>query len=78
MTGPALGGFEQRGPWADRNQLYKWIGNPEEFMKNDDYTKGLKAKYATVMQAFPSITKEEVDAILNYVSWQHGQNTVVP
>ena len=78
MTGPALGGFEKRGKWDDRDQLYRWIRNPEVFMHNDDYTKGLKAKYNTVMTAFPGITNEEVDAILNYVSWQHGQNAVIP
>ena len=78
MTGPALGGFEQRGPWSDRSQLYKWIRNPEGFMKDNDYTKGLKAKYNTVMTAFPGITNEEVDAVLNYIEMQYGQNAVMP
>jgi len=78
IIGPALGGFEKRGQWSDRELLYKWIRNPGVFMQNDDYTKGLKAKYITMMSAFPGITNEEVDAISNYVSWEYGQKSIVP
>ena len=77
-TGPALGGFEERGPWSDRKQLYEWIRNPEAFMKNNDYTNGLRAKYNTMMQAFPGITNEEIDAVLNFVSWEYQQRAATP
>ena len=68
MTGPALQGFEERGPWSDRNKLYSWVRNPEAFMKNDPYTKALKSKYGTMMSAFPNITDEEIDAIVAFLS----------
>ena len=68
VVGPALMGFQERGPWSDKNKLYSWIRNPEEFMKKDAYTQGLKLKYGSVMQSFPNITTEEIDAIVNYLS----------
>ncbi|MET0298671.1 MAG: cytochrome c, partial [Flavitalea sp.] len=27
-SGPALTGFESRGPWSDRAKLYDWVHNP--------------------------------------------------
>ena len=68
MTGPALGGFEERGPWRDRKKLYEWIKNPETFMKNDSYTKQLKEKFGSIMTAFPALTMEEIDAIAEYIT----------
>jgi cytochrome c1 len=68
MTGPALGGFEERGPWRDRKKLYEWIKNPEAFMKNDSYTKQLKEKFGSIMTAFPALTTEEIDAIAEYIT----------
>ena len=68
MTGPALQGFEERGPWSDRNKLYSWIRNPEAFMKSDPYTKALKSKYGAMMSSFPNITNEEIDAIVAFLS----------
>lgn len=67
-TGPALTGFEQRGKWADRNELYKWIKNPSGYMKNDFYTRQLKAEYGSMMTAFADITNEEIDAICDYIN----------
>jgi mono/diheme cytochrome c family protein len=66
-TGPALTGFEQRGPWSDRDKLHQWIKNPSLFMKNDLYTKKLKEKYGSMMNAFPDIRKEDVNAIAEYI-----------
>lgn len=67
-TGPALMGFEERGPWADRKNLYKWIRNPSEFLRKNSYTKALKEKYGSVMTAFPDITDEEVDHIVEFIN----------
>ncbi|MBL7738497.1 MAG: c-type cytochrome [Chitinophagaceae bacterium] len=67
LTGPALGGLETRGPWADRQELYKWVRNPEGYMKADEYTQGLKAKYNSIMTAFPALKDEEIDAIVTYI-----------
>ena len=68
LTGPALAGFEERGPWNNRKELYKWIKNPEAYIQNDTYTKTLQAQYGTVMQAFPQLTKSEIDSIADYIS----------
>jgi cytochrome c551/c552 len=68
LTGPALRGFEARGPWADRKELYKWVHNPAGYMAKDPYTQGLKAEYGVVMSAFPSLSEKEIDAIADYIS----------
>jgi cytochrome c551/c552 len=67
-TGPALGGFEERGPWADRKELYKWVHNPPAYLEKDPYTQGLKAKFKSVMTPFPNLTEPEIDAIATYVN----------
>ena len=75
MTGPGLLGFEDRGPWHDRNNLYEWIKNPSRFMEKDLYTQNLKKETGSMMQGFPDMTNEEIDAIadfLNYAS-QYGR-----
>lgn len=67
-TGPALAGFETRGPWSDRAKLYEWVHNPTKFMQTDPYTAGLKAQYGLVMTAFPSLTTKDIDAITDYIN----------
>ncbi|MBC7946992.1 MAG: c-type cytochrome [Chitinophagaceae bacterium] len=77
MTGPALGGIESRGPWGDRKELYAWIHNPQGYMEKDPYTQALKAQYnGQVMQAFPSLKNEEIDAIVKYINdtYAAGEN----
>ena len=45
ITGPALGGVLNSGPWAeDKKNLYEWIHNPPGFIAKDKYTQDLKAK----------------------------------
>jgi cytochrome c551/c552 len=52
LTGPALHGVAQRGPWAvDKNNLKKWIRNPASFISTDVYAKNLKVKYGLPMPA---------------------------
>src|SRR5918993_947381 len=46
LTGPALAGVEERGPWTDRKNLVKWIQNPALFMQTSEYTQGLKKSYS--------------------------------
>ncbi len=52
--GPALHGINQRrdAAWLDR-----WLQNPREMMKTDDYAKKLKAenKYNMTMPAIPAM-----------------------
>lgn len=69
LTGPALRGVEERGPWTDRSNLYKWVVNPAAFIPKHAYTKELLQAYAgQVMPAFPQLTKDEVDAVFNYIN----------
>ncbi len=67
INGPPLRGFQDRGPWADREELYKWVKNPAKYMAGDPYTKGLQQQYGSIMQAFPALTDKQIDAIADYV-----------
>ncbi len=67
LTGPALRGFTARGPWGDKQNIYDWIHNPAAFMAKDKYAQGLKAEYGVIMQAFPDLTNQQIDAIVDYV-----------
>lgn len=68
ISGPALGGVLNRGPWAeDKKNLYEWIHNPPGFMAKDPYTAALKAKYGVMMPGFPQLKENEIDAIIDYV-----------
>ena len=68
LTGPALAGFEERGPWADRKKLYAWVKNPAGFSKTDAYTAGLIKEYGVIMTAFPQFADAEIDAIVKYIN----------
>lgn len=78
MTGPALMGLEERGKWADHKQLQAWINNPGGFMATDDHTKELKAKFGSVMTAFPDITLKDVDAIVTYINGEVAKKNAGP
>src|SRR4028118_820244 len=55
LTGPALAGFQNRGPWADKKEFRAWVKNPVAYMAKDPYTQGLKQQYGSIMQAFPNL-----------------------
>ena len=67
-TGPALMSLEERGPWGDRKKLYSWVRNPATFMIKDNYTQNLKKEFGSMMQAFPDLTDDEIDAIIDYLN----------
>jgi mono/diheme cytochrome c family protein len=67
LTGPALANFTQRGPWTERENIYAWVKNPVAFMAKDPYTQALKNQYGSVMQGFPNLSNEEIEAITVYV-----------
>jgi mono/diheme cytochrome c family protein len=71
---PAMGGFLERGPWKDREQLYAFVRNPPAFMACDPYTQGQKAQYGYVMTPFPSLSNEDIDAITDYVYNESTKN----
>ncbi|MBE2230323.1 MAG: c-type cytochrome [Chitinophagaceae bacterium] len=68
MTGPALGGLEDRHKWADHKELLAWINNPAAYMAKDAYTQGLKAEYGSMMTGFPEITLKDVDDLVAYIN----------
>jgi cytochrome c2 len=68
LTGPRLGTAFYKEPWTDRQQLYKWIRNPEAFMKTNTYTRELKKQYGSVMTAFTDITDDEIEAIVSFIT----------
>ena len=69
FTGPSLCGFEERGPWSERENVYQWIKSPVKFMKKNEYARDLKETYnGVLMQAFPNLTNEDIDEIINYIN----------
>ncbi len=68
LTGPALAGVTERGPWGDRANLHKWVHNPAAFIPTTPYTKALQAEYGQIMPGFPQLSEKDIDAIIEYVS----------
>ncbi|MBW0179012.1 c-type cytochrome [Sediminibacterium sp.] len=66
-TGPALAGVEDR--WPNKANLYSWIRNSAAFLKTGDkYANDLYNTWGKVaMNQFPSLTDEEIGAILKYI-----------
>ena len=68
MTGPALGGVQER--WAEQPEvLYSWIKNSQAVVQSGNaYAVGLYNEWnQAVMQAFPTLTNEQIDKVLAYV-----------
>jgi mono/diheme cytochrome c family protein len=67
LTGPALAGVEDR--WAEKKNLYAWIKNSAAYLKTGDpYATKLYNEYnKTAMNLFPSLTDQDIDAILGYI-----------
>lgn len=67
-TGPALNGVDGRVP--NKEWLYKWVKNSASVIASGDkYANDLYAKWnKTAMTAFPSLTNEDIDAIVTYVN----------
>jgi mono/diheme cytochrome c family protein len=74
-TGPGLIGFTERGPWAERKNIYAWIRNPQKFMQTNEYTRGLQQQYNAVMTAFPDMSNEEIDAVIEYINFADSAKT---
>ena len=68
LSGPALRGVEGRGPWGDRKNFYAWVKNPAAFIPTTPYTQDLQKTYGSIMPGFPELQKEDVDAIVDYIS----------
>ncbi|RYY57620.1 MAG: cytochrome c, partial [Chitinophagaceae bacterium] len=77
-TGPALKGLESRHKWADHKELLKWVNNPAGYMAGDAYTQGLKARFGSMMTAFPQFGIKEIDAIVAYINTVPDPSTKTP
>src|SRR5688500_10899999 len=67
LSGPALAGFTERGPWADKANIYKWVHNPAAFIPTTPYTKALQAEFGQIMPSFPQLTEKDIDAIVEFI-----------
>ena len=66
-TGPALQGVDKRVP--SKEWLYNWVHNSGQVLASGDkYANDLYGKWKTNMTAFPNLSKEEIDAVVDYVN----------
>jgi mono/diheme cytochrome c family protein len=64
-TGPALKAATDR--WKDKALLYEYVKNSQSVIAKDPYAKALFAKWnGTVMQPFPQLSNDDIDAIFEY------------
>ncbi|RYY61731.1 MAG: cytochrome c [Chitinophagaceae bacterium] len=71
-TGPALFNFQNRGPFRNPANALAFINNPAAFMALSQYAQDLKARYGSVMTAFPAYTADDIDVIIAYLSSLKG------
>jgi cytochrome c2 len=80
LTGPALGGVEER--WADypREDLYSWIRNSQAMISaGHPRAKELWSTWGpTIMNNFPAYTDQEIENVLAYVDakWKEQPKVV--
>ncbi|MCC6816599.1 MAG: c-type cytochrome [Saprospiraceae bacterium] len=69
LTGPALGGVQDRWAAYPKEDLVKWIQNSQSLIAagHPEATKLWAEWKPTQMQAFPSLTDENVESILMYI-----------
>jgi len=71
-TGPKL--FQVRTKWADGGakdgSIYTWVNNWQNAAATDPYAKTVSTWSPTAMSVFPELSKDDVDAILNWVDEQ--------
>lgn len=69
LTGPALQGVADRGPWAEKKEnLKKWIKNPAEFISSDPYAKALKEKYKLPMPPQGHLSDTDIEEVIGYIT----------
>jgi cytochrome c551/c552 len=71
-TGPKL--FEVRAKWADGGakdgSIYQWVNNWQVAAATDPYAQMVSTWSPTAMTAFPGLSKEEINSILDWVDVQ--------
>ena len=71
LVGPALAGIAEKYA-ADKDYLYAWVRNSQKLInEGEPRAVAIYTEYnEQVMQAFPTLTDEEIDAILAYADYQ--------
>ncbi|HEX5626236.1 MAG TPA: c-type cytochrome [Saprospiraceae bacterium] len=69
LTGPALGGTQERWAAYPKEDLYNWIRNSQGMIKagHPKATELWNQFKPTIMTAFPNLTDDEIESILLYV-----------
>lgn len=78
-TGPKL--YNVREKWASEGakegSIYVWVNNWQKAAATDPYAEQVSKIKPTSMNQFPDLTKEDIDAIFNYVDAQQDPATKV-
>lgn len=70
LTGPALGGVESRWSEFPKEDLYSWIRNSQSMVESD-HPRAVavwKEWKQQQMTSFPTLSDEDIEAILTYVN----------
>jgi cytochrome c2 len=68
LTGPALGGVEERWSAYPREDLYKWVRNSQSMIKDHPRAKELWAEWGpVVMNNFLNLTDQDIENLLGYI-----------
>lgn len=68
LTGPALAGVENRGPWTDRKNLLKWVKNPAAIANENGYVKDLVKQFnGQLMPSFSGLSDQQIENIFDYI-----------
>lgn len=73
LTGPALGGTEERWSGYPRKDLYDWIRNSQALIATGHpYANELWGKWKpTLMNNFPGLTDDQIEGIILYVNQEY-------
>ena len=77
LTGPALGGTQER--WADypREDLYSWIRNSQALIaEGHPRAQELWAEWGVAMNPFPNLTDAEIENLLGYIQCMYDGSCV--
>ena len=77
MTGPALGGVEERWAAEPREHLYRWVQNSQALIGTGESARALAVWSQwkpTLMSSYPALTGEDVEHLLAYIDGQYTGN----
>ncbi|HEU4469475.1 MAG TPA: cytochrome c [Flavisolibacter sp.] len=77
LTGPALLGVEQRGPWRDRKELLAFTRDPAGYIKRSTYACQLQKQYGSIMPG-SLLSDEEIFSIYDYIRNEDGKRGILP